>query len=147
MNKNINKELLLHIYKDASMGVKTMTDLSKVLISKNNKIKNDIENILKGYEKFLKHSDKLMKDYKVEKEETSFLADVGVKMNISMEMMKDNSDSRVANMIIQGLNMGIISMTKKIDDYNKKCDKEILNLAKTFLKYQNENLELLKIYL
>ena len=68
-------------------------------------------------------------------------------MNIKMEIMKDNSDSRVANMIIQGLNMGVISMTKKIEDYDKKADKDIIKLAKTFLKYQNENIELLKKYL
>ena len=48
--------------------------------------------------------------------------------------------------IIQGLNMGVISMTKKIEDYDKKADKDIIKLAKTFLKYQNENIELLKKY-
>ena len=46
-------------------------------------------------------------------------------MNIKMEISKDNSDSRVANMIIQGLNMGVISMTKKIGDYEKKADKDM----------------------
>ena len=88
-----------------------------------------------------------MKKIKMDIPSNSILADWGVKMNIKMEISKDNSDSRVANMIIQGLNMGVISMTKKIEDYNKKADKDIIKLAKTFLKYQNENIELLKKYL
>ena len=88
-----------------------------------------------------------MKKIKMDIPSNSILDDWGVKMNIKMEISKDNSDSRVANMIIQGLNMGVISMTKKIEDYNKKADKDIIKLAKTFLKYQNENIELLKKYL
>ena len=144
---NANNELLEHIYKDAVMGINSMTDLSKVLKTKDNKIKGDVEDILKGYEKFVNLSEKEMKKIKMDIPSNSILADWGVKMNIKMEISKDNSDSREANMIIQGLNMGVISMTKKIEDYDKKADKDIIKLAKTFLKYQNENIELLKKYL
>lgn len=144
---NANNELLEHIYKDSVMGVNSMTDLIKVIKTKDNKIKGTVEDILKGYEKFVKLSEKEMKKIKMDIPSNSIMVDLGVKMNIKKEMMKDNSDSRVANMIIQGLNMGVISMTKKIEDYEKKCDKDIIKLAKTFLKYQNENIELLKKYL
>lgn len=144
---NANNELLEHIYKDAIMGINSMTDLSNVIRNKDNKIKDDVENILKGYEKFVNLAEKEMKKIKMDIPSDSILANWGVKMNIKMEMMKDNSDSRVANMIIQGLNMGVISMTKKIKDYEKKENKDIIKLAKTFLKYQNENIELLKKYL
>ena len=34
-----------------------------------------------------------------------------------MEVLKDNSDSRIAGMLIQGLTMGVINITKNIDKY------------------------------
>ena len=61
---NANNELLEHIYKDAVMGINSMTDLSKVLKTKDNKIKGDVEDILKGYEKFVNLSEKEMKKIK-----------------------------------------------------------------------------------
>ena len=36
---------------------------------------------------------------------------------------------------------------KKIDEYKKRADKNVLKLAKEFLEFQNKNIELLKEYL
>ena len=34
--------------------------------------------------------------------------------------MKDNSDSRIADMLIQGMTIGVLSVSKKIDNYNEQ---------------------------
>ena len=66
---------------------------------------------------------------------------------MNMEMMKDNSDARVADMLIKGFTMGNVDISKKIDRFSKDADKDILDLAKELLKFGEKNIELLKPYL
>lgn len=144
---NENTELLEFIYQNASMGVKSCTNLIKILNTKDNKIKKIVEGELKGYESFVKKSEKLLKKYKVEPKEKGVMADFMSKMGMNMEMMKDNSDARVADMLTKGFTMGNVDISKKIDRFEGDADKDILKLAKDLLKFGNENIELLKPYL
>lgn len=144
---NENNELLLYIYENASMGVKSTTTLIRTINNKDNKIKKILEDELKKYESFVKDSEKLLKKYKVEKKEKGFIADISSYMGIKMEMLKDNSDARVADMLTKGFTMGNLDITKKIDMYEKDADKDILNLAKKLLDFGEYNIELLKPYL
>lgn len=145
MNKN--SELLLYIYENASMGVKNTTTLINTINGKDNKIKKALEDVLKGYEKFVKDSEKLLKKYKVEKKEKGIMADISSFMGIKMEMLKDNSDARVADMLIKGFTTGNMDITKKIESYEKEADKDIVNLAKKLLEFGKKNIEDLKKYL
>lgn len=144
---NENSELIEFIYQNSKMGVQTITDLLNVIKNKNNKIKGVLEENLKGYEEFVKKSEKLLKKYKVEKKDNGMMTKMGAYMGIKMEMMKDNSDSRVADMLIKGSTMGTVDIGKRIDDYKKEADKEILSLAKDLLEYEEENIEKYKEYL
>lgn len=144
---NENTELLEFIYQNASMGVKSCTNLIKILNTKDNKIKKIVEGELKGYENFVKKSEKLLKKYKVEPKEKGVMADLMSKMGMNMEMMKDNSDARIADMLTKGFTMGNVDISKKIDRFEGDADKDILKLAKDLLKFGNENIELLKPYL
>ena len=69
------------------------------------------------------------------------------KMGMSMEMMKDNSDARIADMLTKGFTMGNIDITKKIDRFEGDADKEILALAKELLEFGKLNIGYLKPYL
>ena len=144
---NENSEMLEFIYKNAHMGVNSCTNLIKILNGKDNKIKKIVEGELKGYEKFVKRSEKLMKKYKIEPKGEGMMADISSKLGMNMEMMKDNSDARVADMLTKGFTMGNVDISKKIDRFEGDCDKEILKLAKDLLKFGKENIEILKPYL
>lgn len=145
MKENI--EVLEFIYKDSDMGISTITNLLKTIKEKENKTKNISEDMLKEYEKFLKKSKKLLNKYKGTLVEESLMAKMGSFMGIKMEITKDNSDSRVAQMLIQGLTMGSINATKKIDDYKNIIDREILSFLKEFQKFQDDSINKLKKYL
>ena len=56
-----NNELLMYIYKNADMGVKSTTKLIRLLNTRDNKIKKVVEGELKGYENFLKRAKPLLK--------------------------------------------------------------------------------------
>ena len=127
---NENNELLEFIYKNSSMGVKSCTTLINILNGKDNKIKKIVEGELKGYENISKKASKLLKKHKIEPKEIGIVADISSKINMNMEMMKDNSDARVADMLIKGFTMGNVDISKKIDRFSQYVDKDILDLAK-----------------
>lgn len=145
---NENQELLTYIYQNTKMGVTNCKDLLKNLNGKDNKIKKIIEDELKEYEKLLKNSEKLLKKYKIgNPKDKGLIADLMSKVGMNMELLKDNSDARVADMLTKGLTMGNVDISKKIDRYEKETDKDILKLAKEVLDFGKKNIEILKPYL
>ena len=120
---------------------------SRKLNDKDNKIKKLIESELKDYEYYKKESEKMLKKYKGEVLEASIMTKTMAKMKLNFDIMKDNSDAKIADILTRGFTMGTIDMNKKIEEYKKSADKSVLKLAKEFLEFQNKNIELLKEYL
>ena len=144
---NENNELLEYIYQTAEMGVFSTTKLIEDINGKENKIKKVIEGILKGYENFLKDSKKMLEKKKTEIKENSTFSKMGASMGIKKEVKEDNSDAAIAHMMIEGLTMGTVDISSKIKNYEREAAKDILALAKKFLKFQEESIEFLKKYL
>ena len=140
-------ELLLHIYKDAEMGEYTVTKLLADLKNKDNKIKTSLEDTLKEYECFKNKSKELLEKDNAEIKENGMMAKMMAKMGINKEVASDNSDSALADMLIRGISMGSIEMTKKIKAYEKEVTKEELEFATKFLKFQEKTIEIYKDYL
>ena len=146
-NMNENNELLMYIYQNADMGVKSTTKLIKLLNNSDNKIKKVVEGELKGYENFLKKSKDLLKKNKVTPKGNSIIADITSSVALDMEFMKDNSDAKIADVLIRGFNMGNIDIDKKIEKYKDDADKDIMKLAKELKRFGEINIELLQPYL
>ena len=142
-----NTEMLLYIYQNAKMGVNSCTELIRILNSKDNKIKKVVEGELKGYESFVKKSEKLMRDFNITPKDKGIFSNVMSKMGIDMEMIKDNSDARIADMLTKGFTMGNVDIEKKIDRYEGDCDKNIIKLARELLEFGKANIDFLKPYL
>lgn len=142
-----NLELLEYIYKNAEMGAFSLTTLIDLLNGKENKIKKTVEEEIKGYEKYLKESKKLIEKSKYELKETGMMAKMGATMGIKKETKCDNSDAAIAHMIIEGLTMGVVDISSKINNYKESADRKIINLAEDFLKFQEDEIEKLKGFL
>ncbi len=143
---NINNELLSHVYNISDMGIKSTKSLINILKTKDNKIKNILEDELKKYEEIFKASKKLVKKEGITPKGTSMMLDIMTNLEMKTRVLKDNSDSAMAGLLIEGFNMGIIETEKKIKDYNN-ADKSILKLAKKLLQFQKEEIDKLKAYL
>lgn len=142
-----NNELLEYIYKTASMGYESTTNLLRALENKDNKLKKAIEDELKEYEKIVKETKKLLKNNKIEPKKTNIMTKISSYVGINMEVVKDNSYSAIASMLIEGLNIGKIEMEKKIENFEKTTNKQIIKLAKDLYEFQNNSIEELKKYL
>lgn len=142
-----NQEFINAIYQDADMALDSLTMLINKLKNKDNKIKEVIEQCIKGYEKHLKVIKGYMKENNYEIASKPLINKMGAYMGINMEVMKDNSDSRMADMLIQGMTMGVLNTSKNINKYKNDVSKDIILIAKDFLKHQEESIEKLKKYL
>ena len=142
-----NLELLTHIYETAEMGSYTITTLINKLKDKENKIKFVLEKEIKEYEKYIKEAGKLLEKNDVTPKKTSWMAKLGSNMGIMKETMKDNSDSAIAQMVVEGITMGVTIMSAKVNSYRKLADKSTLKLAKNFLEFQEDEIEKLKEFM
>lgn len=140
-------ELLEVVYQDSFMASKNLEILLEQIKYKDNKIKSDVENILKEYEKYLKEAKKSMKNHKVKPKKVNTFALMGAKMKMKKDVKNDNSDSKISDIIIQGLVMGIIDINKRIDNYKGEVEKNVLDLCNRLLTFQQESVDKLKSYL
>lgn len=62
-----------------------------------------------------------------------------------MKTFNDNSNSKIAELLLQGTNMGIIEGRRILN--NKELDKEVTKIADEYVRMQEESVEVLKKYL
>ena len=144
---NENKELLVLINENTKMGLASTKELLKLIKEKDNKIKKVLEDELKKYEDLYKKCKSLMKKYKVKSEKSGLLKNLTATLAMRMEVNKDNSDSKLANILIRGFNMGNIDIEAKIKSYKKEVSKDILSLARDVLEFGENEIKLLTDFL
>ena len=121
-----NLELLECVYENAKMGASSLTELLNDIKDKDNKIKNLVSEEVKGYEKFVKQSEKFLKKSDIKPKGKGKVAEVMSRMGIKKEVSSDNSDAAIAEMIIEGFTMGNLEITRLITNYEKTVCKLLL---------------------
>lgn len=144
---NENKELLVLINENTKMGLASTKELLKLIKEKDNKIKKVLEDELNKYEELYKKCKTLMKKNKVQSEKSGLLKNLTATLAMKMEVNKDNSDSKLASILIRGFNMGNVDIETKIKSYKKEASKDILSLAREVLEFGENEIKLLKDFL
>lgn len=142
-----DKEVLLEIFKGSEMGMSSLDVLINELEKTDNKIKSNVYKAKKQYETFYKKSKKLLKSYKINPERPSVMSKTMSKIGSKMEFMRDNSDSKIAETLVQGYEMGLISIRKKTDSFKKEISKDIFKLATDYEKMMENGLSDIKGFL
>lgn len=145
MNEDL--ELLEYLYQNIDMSLSSLKSLLKNLKDKENKIKKIVDDEIKEYEKFYKDVEKIIKKSKLEPKKESTLKKMMANMGVKKEIRMDNSDSAIAHMLTEGITMGIVDISTKIKNYKNEVDSKILNIAKKYLKYQQDEIEKLKEFM
>ncbi|MHB8130846.1 MAG: hypothetical protein ACYDEX_17780 [Mobilitalea sp.] len=141
---NVDLDLLEKTYQNASIGI---TAIESVLGKASNKeFSNDLNNQLKDYQELAEKSKTRLIENGAEVKDKSFYTKTMMKGNIKMNTIINSSDSHIAQMVIQGSTMGVTQMTRLLHD-NKNADGECTQIAKEFVKKEEENIEVMKNYL
>ena len=143
MKENINA--LDEISKGACMGVDAISDiLDKV---EDNKFKKLLKNQKEFYDDIKKEVDKIYFKYNSEDiaHETNIMTKAMTWSMVNMKTLTDHSNSKIAELLLQGTNMGIIEGRKILN--NKKIDGEVSQIINNYVNKQEEFVESLKDYL
>ena len=115
------------------------------------KVKDDDlkEELNRQYSKYKEISDKIKKIYPEYNEgkphETSAMNKVMTWYGIEMKTFTDESTSKIAELLLQGTNMGIIEGRKLLN--HKQTDPEVEKIAKEYVDMQEDAVEKLKKFL
>ena len=83
------------------------------------------------YESYIKDLKKMAVDYDFTPDDVSCFMKANSFISSKIETMIDNSDSKVAEIMINGTKMGIKQMDELIHEF-EDCDEKLLNYAKSF---------------
>ena len=144
-------ELILYLCENVKMDLSSTTKIIKILKNKDNKIKKVLESYIKTYEHYLKKTKELKQKYNVKTSKNKFMQKLMANTMMEEEIKRDNSDSKIANILIRGFTMGEIDLEKRIKDFVNNLDKkeksDILELAKDLHAFNKNSIVELKDYL
>ena len=140
-------ELLAYLEENIRMGKEALETLVSQLEKTDNKIKSEVCESLEEYKKFDKKCKVLNGNEGEKTKRGNLFAVIMTKMSSNAEFAKDNSDSHIADMLIQGYNMGIIDITKKLKKYKKELSAETTELATSYRDMMEKRIEVMKEYL
>lgn len=146
MNKE-NISALDEVNKGACMGMDAVDFLLDKVKDKN--LKQLLKDSYNKYEEISEEANKLYKNYKHEKDEEAKDSNIMTKAmtwsGVEMKTFTDKSNSKIAEIMLQGVNMGVIEGRKLLN--NKKIDKDVNNLISKFVNIQEKLVEDLKKFL
>ena len=143
MEENIN--ILNELNKGACMGMDSINIIKDKI--KDKEFKNVVEKIYKKYEEISRNINKLYYKYdRVDDPKTTNpISKAMLWSGIEINTLTDTSDSKLAEILLNGINMGIIEGRKILN--NKFSDIEVEDLIKEFIRMQEGSVEELKQYL
>ena len=142
--KDENINALDEIHKGACMGMDAIRfTLDKV---EEQKLKKELEKELQDYQIIAAKIEDIYPEYNDGKpHETSTMNKTMTWSGIEMKTMTDKSASKIAELLLQGVNMGIIEGRKILN--NKKMDKKVYEIVEEYVEMQEESVEDLKQFL
>ena len=137
-------EFLNYIYQNAKMGVIGIDNIKDKIFD--DELKNIIATQKKEYQKIADDASSILNELGLTEKDVSKMAKVSTYVMANLEMLKDDSSSNIAKLMIEGSNKGIIEINKNLNSYNNMNSK-IIKLAKELLATEQHNIDELKIYL
>lgn len=142
---NANAELLNFIYQNSQMGVDSLEQILSLIEPSD--FKNHLIQEQKEYKEIHEKAKQMLNENGLDEKGLSTLNKITSYIMINLKTMSDNSPSHIAEMLIQGSNMGIIDATKHIKNYEEVAEMDIISLMKHLMKFEEKNIEQLKTFL
>ena len=142
-NQNLN--ILDEVNKGATMGMDAISYVSEKVVDDDFKEVLDTE-----YNKYKDISNRVNNLYdnysSKEPHETNAMNKMMTWYGIQMKTMADDSTSKLAELLMQGTNMGIIE-GRRLLNQNQNIEPDVKNILNDFVVMQEDSVETLKKYL
>lgn len=109
-------------------------------------LKKELEKELSEYQMTMDKIEKIYPDYNNgEPHSPGPVAKAMLFSGVNMETFMDKSNTKISEILLKGLNMGIVEGRKILN--NKKLDEKVNKLIEEFITMQEESVEALKKFL
>ena len=138
----VDANILNSLYKNCSMG---KTAIKTILPSvKSKTLKNQLLHQYKHYSEQCNTYLEQLKDYGVQPKDIGKMQKAMANMSIIMSTAVNSSNSHIAEMMINGTNMGVIDITKNLNKYKGLISNHIKEHADDMLHCEQEYINKLK---
>ena len=141
---NDNARLLNFVYQNAQMGVDSIRQLMGIV--ENKELKEHLKTQFQGYEEFQNTARQMLEENGFDEKENSAFSKISTYLMINMQLLTDKSATHIAEMMIQGSNMGVIDAIKNLNEC-EDAEQDIRNLMEKLQKFEEHNIEKLKEFL
>ncbi len=140
------EEFLKEIYKNTKMGADSIINLLPKV--KEDALRSAMTMQLDGYEKYAARAQRELDARGDTAKEENVMTRLSARVGMAFNTMLDSTTSHIAEMMIEGSNMGITDMTKLLNNFEVgNADSPAVRLAHEVLRFEEHNLEMLKPYL
>lgn len=139
-------QLLDDLYKNLKMGTTSTTDiLGRV---KDPDLRAEMTKTIDGFEGLASRVSKVMMEAGITPKEENMFTKAGAKIGMVMNTATDSTSEHLAEMMIQGLTMGVTELYRDIGEAEEVgISGEVLTLAKEALDFEERAVEKFKTYL
>ena len=138
------KEILLKLYQNVDMGIVGIDAIYNQIETK--QLKKKIKSQRKEYIILKRKLSKLCKHYKVTDKELRPFVKLNSELMVGMKTIFDKSDSKIAKLMMEGTNKGLIQLQELLNHYNEK-DKKLVKILEETLELEHQNNNELKKFL
>jgi len=143
-NKDSNADLMNIIYQNSKMGIDSIDYILPKIT--NNNLKKDLAAQMAGYLNFINRASSKLHDLDRRPQDLRFLAKIPVCVLIKLKMCVDNSESHIAEMMIEGSTMGLIELQRTFNRC-KNLDGEISQIGCEAIYFEQKCINTLRNYL
>lgn len=142
-NKDNNVELLNYVYQNAKMGSQSISQIIPKV--SNQHMQQALLDQLSQYQDIVNQASDMLIDLNATPKE-SVVDKFSSKAGIALNTMTDTSASHIAEMMINGNTMGIIDITRKINE-SKGCSQDVCDLCDNLLQIEENGAHCMKQFL
>ena len=139
-----NLDVLKEVCKGVKMGMDAISYVSDKVEEQN--LKDTLTHEYSMYNNILTQIDNAFKNYNEVPNDYKITSKAMLWYGIQTNTIKDKSDSKISEMLMQGTNMGIIEGRRILNAHND-LDTDVKNLINDFVSYQEQSVEKLKKFL
>ena len=136
--------ILNEVNKGIKMGMDSISSIAEKVTD--DQLKDDLQSEYNQYNTILNDVNAELGKYEEFPKELNPAQKMMGWFDIQMSTLTDDSDYKIAEMLIKGTNMGIIEGVKLLNN-NPETTPEIKNILTNFIQFQENNVERLKKYL
>ena len=145
MNEDVRyEEFLNKIYEKAHMASEAIDMLLPKV--ENEDLSNELNEEKAEYGKFCDGCIKLLEESGKKPKPQNPLSKLGLWSGIQLNTLTDRSDDKIAEIMIQGNDMGVVDITRLLNEYDN-LEEKYKNLAESLVSFEEESTQIMKDFL